>query len=105
MISGPDADIVCWSKKGGQHLFQGRQQIFRFINEHREVFSVEKMCKVMKVSVSGYYYWLKHPISSRTVKEQALLVDIDRIYNESKKRGPDAHARGRSMVALGSPVS
>ncbi len=44
------------------------------------------MCKVLKVSVSGYYYWLKHPISSRTVKEQALLVDIDRIYNDSKKR-------------------
>ena len=40
----------------------------------------------MKVSVSGYYYWLKLPISSRTVKEQALLVDIDRVYNDSKKR-------------------
>lgn len=40
----------------------------------------------MKVSVSGYYYWLKHPIGSRVIKEQALLVDIDRIYKESKKR-------------------
>src|SRR3712207_3645552 len=26
-------------KKGGQHLFQGRQQIFRFIKEHREVYN------------------------------------------------------------------
>jgi transposase InsO family protein len=40
----------------------------------------------MKVSVSGYYYWLKHPISSRIVKEQALLVDIHKIYDDSKKR-------------------
>jgi putative transposase len=74
------------SKKGGQHLFQERQQIFRFIKEHREEFAVEKMCKVLKVSVSGYYYWLKHPVGSRVIKEEALLVDIDRIYNESKKR-------------------
>ena len=51
----------------------------------------------MKVSVSGYYYWLKHPISTRTAKEQALLADIHKIYDDSKKRGPDAHARGRSI--------
>ncbi len=47
-------------QKGGQHheslirFLQGRGQIFRFIKEHREVFSVEKMCRVMNVSVSGY---------------------------------------------------
>jgi putative transposase len=40
----------------------------------------------MKVSVSGFYYWLKQPVSSRTVKEQALLTDIHKIYNSSKKR-------------------
>jgi hypothetical protein len=51
-----------YPKKGGQHLFQERQQIFRFIKEHREEFAVEKMCKVLKVSVRGYYYWLKPAI-------------------------------------------
>ena len=40
----------------------------------------------MKVSVSGYYYWLKHPVGSRTIKEEKLLVDIHKIYDESKKR-------------------
>ena len=48
--------------------------------------SVEKMCKVMKVSVSGYYYWLKHPVSSITIKEEKLLADIHKIYDSSKKR-------------------
>jgi transposase InsO family protein len=48
--------------------------------------SVEKICKVMKVRVSGYYYWLKHPASSRTVKEKELIADIHKIYNSSKKR-------------------
>ena len=95
-------------QKGGGHLFQGRGQIFRFINAYREIFSVEKMCKVMKVSVSGYErnvrlsapLWLKHTVSSRTVKEQELIADIDKIYNSSKKSGPDAQVRGRSMAAL-----
>jgi hypothetical protein len=83
---------VCRSKKGGQHheslirFLQERREIFGFIKENSLLFPIEKMCKVMKVSVSGYYYWLKHPISSRTVKEQALLVHIHKIYKDSKKR-------------------
>ncbi len=40
----------------------------------------------MQVSVSGYYYWLKHPVSCRTSKEQELLVKIRKIYDNSKKR-------------------
>jgi hypothetical protein len=53
-------------QKNGQHFFQGRQQIFRFMKEHREVFAVEKM-EVLKVSVCGYYYWL----NIRLVAEQS----------------------------------
>lgn len=47
-------------QKGYQHhkrlirVFQERREIFRFINEHAK-FPVEKMCKVFKVSVRGYY--------------------------------------------------
>jgi putative transposase len=40
----------------------------------------------MKVSVSGYYYWLKHPIGSRISKEDKLLVNIHKVYDNSKKR-------------------
>ena len=55
----------------------------------------------MNVSVSGYYYWLKNPIGSKLIKEEKLLADIRKVYDYSKKRGPeDAHARGRSMEAL-----
>ena len=78
--------------------------------------SVEKMCKGMKVSVSDYLLyernvrlsaplWLKHPISSRAVKEQALLVDIHKIYDDSKKRGSQSGLGLRSMEVLESLVS
>jgi hypothetical protein len=92
VIYGPDADARLQVQKGGQHheslirFLQERREILGFIKAHREVFSVEKMCKVMKVSVSGYYYWLKNPIGFRTIKEEKLLADIHKVYNNSKKR-------------------
>jgi hypothetical protein len=51
---------------------------------------VEKMSKVMSVSVSGYYYWLKEPVGAPTVKKQELVVDIHGIYDESEKRGSES---------------
>lgn len=44
------------------------------------------MCRVMNVSVSGYYYWLKNPIGSKVIKEEKLLADIHKAYDNSKKR-------------------
>ena len=44
------------------------------------------MCKVLKVSVSGYYYWRKHPIGSRQTKEAELLSRIQTIHKKSHGR-------------------
>ena len=44
------------------------------------------MCKVLKVSVSSYYYWLKHPLGARQLKTQQLLTQIRQVYNESQCR-------------------
>ena len=32
------------------------------------------MCKVLKVSVSGYYYWLRNPVGLRELKQKELLA-------------------------------
>jgi len=42
------------------------------------------MCKVLGVSSSSYYYWLKHPVSLIERKSQELLVHIDKIYQKSR---------------------
>lgn len=73
-------------KKGGQHLFQGRREVFRFIKARKTEYPVEKMCKVLGVSSSSYYYWLKYPVSLTEPKSQELLVHIHRIYKNSKCR-------------------
>ena len=32
---------------------------YPFISEHRGIFRVDRMCKVLDISRSGYYAWLK----------------------------------------------
>ena len=44
------------------------------------------MCKVLLVSNSGFYYWLKHPVSKRSAKQAELLIQIEQIYKNSKSR-------------------
>ena len=50
------------------------------------MFPVEKMCRVLGVSTSGYYYWLKHPVGIRASRQQRLLSAITRVYRQSKRR-------------------
>ncbi|MFD2066999.1 IS3 family transposase [Pontibacter silvestris] len=56
------------------------------MKEHRNQFSVEKMCQVLQVSASSYYYWLQHPVSLREKKEQELVAQIKEVYQQSKCR-------------------
>jgi transposase-like protein len=48
--------------KMSSSLLQQRPEVkFLFIEEHRSRFRVEKMCKVLNVSWSGFYKWQKSP--------------------------------------------
>jgi putative transposase len=44
------------------------------------------MCQVLKVSISGYYYWLQHPVGLRAGKEQQLLAAVKKVYWQSDGR-------------------
>jgi len=44
------------------------------------------MCKVFKVSRSGYYNWLRSKPSKRNLENQLLLERIKGIYHDSKQR-------------------
>jgi putative transposase len=55
-------------------LSTGRvRQVYRFVEAHRRQFSVEAMCKILEVAASGYYEWLKQPISNRAREDARLL--------------------------------
>ena len=56
---------------------------FGFVDEHRSVWPVSVMCKVLGLSASGYYAWRARPESPRAAANRALLGDITRIHAES----------------------
>jgi transposase InsO family protein len=44
------------------------------------------MCKVLKVSSSGYYYWRKHPVGTRHQNQNQLESHIRRVHRQSQSR-------------------
>ncbi len=48
--------------------------------------SVERMSRVMKVTVSGYHAWIKRKPSARSLRREHLKVEIKRFHDRSKKR-------------------
>ena len=57
---------------------------FMFIDKYRSKFRVEKMCKLLSVSRSGYYSWLNRPESNRTLKNRDILKLIKLVYEDSR---------------------
>jgi len=52
---------------------------------YQKQFPVEKMCKVLKVSQSGYFSWKRGDSSLRKNREQELLHKIKESHNKSHK--------------------
>lgn len=54
-----------------------------FINEHRDEFGIATMCRVLRVSRSGFYQWLHKPLSDRAIEDQRLLELVRASYAAS----------------------
>jgi transposase InsO family protein len=57
---------------------------FAFIEEQREIYPVRLMCRVLGVSSSGYYAWRKREPSARQRANEALLPEIQTVYENSR---------------------
>ena len=53
---------------------------YGFVRDHRERFRVENMCRVLKVSPSGYYAWLGRRPSKREIDDARLIDKIRSVY-------------------------
>ena len=56
---------------------------YAFIVEHRPFFSISAMCRVLRVHPSGFYAWLKNPLSKRSTEDQRQTKLIKEVWEDS----------------------
>jgi putative transposase len=57
---------------------------FQFIHEHRPIWPISLMCRLLGVSRSGYYSWRRRPASARKMADKALTVAIKSVHQASR---------------------
>ncbi len=72
---------------------------YKLIDAERASFPVTVLCKVLRVSRSGYYDWRDRPPSSRSRQDAALTAKIYEIHRRSRETygSPRVHAELRSI--------
>lgn len=70
---------------------------FSLIATEKACYPVALLCRVLKVSRSGYYAWHKRPAATRTVQDQRLALEVAAIHAHSRGRygSPRVHAELR----------
>ncbi len=58
---------------------------FAFVDAEKANFSVALLCRTLKVSRTGYYAWLSRPASQHELDDRALLAQIRRIFESSRR--------------------
>ena len=56
---------------------------YAWINEHRDSYSVIRLCRAMRVSKSGFYRWLSSEPSSRANRTAAIRESVLEVYQQS----------------------
>ena len=69
-------------KKSYTHLHKTREVKYQFIYDNRSIFHVEKMCRLLEVSRSGFYSWLERPESKRSTRDKELLKSKGLVITE-----------------------
>ena len=62
----------------------GSVEGFRFVSAYRAVYPIATMCRVLGVSISGYYAWSARAPSARARNDAALLERIGAIHAGSR---------------------
>jgi putative transposase len=77
---------------------------FSFIKEHRVLWPVAAICRVLKVSRSGFFAWLKRPAPKRQQRREELIEKIRLAHQENQALygSPRVH---RALLIDGESVS
>jgi transposase InsO family protein len=77
---------------------------FAFVKAHRQRWPVASMCRVLQVSRSGFFAWLKRPPSPRQRRQQELIEKIKAAHQQNRELygSPRVH---RALLIDGQSVS
>jgi len=77
---------------------------YPFIAQHRHEYPITLMCRVLQVSVSGYYAWCKRPPSQHSRKDAHLAEQVKNAFqaNRGVYGSPRVHAE---LQAQGIPCA
>lgn len=73
---------------------------YAFIRAHSEQHTTSRLCRVLEVSVSGYYAWRDRPESARAQRNRQLIARISAFHKASRRTygSPRIH---RDLVEAG----
>ena len=71
---------------------------YRFIHAERANYAVTILCRVLRVSQSGYYAWARRGVSARATADKALTDQITLVHARSRRTygAPRVHAALRA---------
>ena len=70
---------------------------YAFIAEHRPLFSIRAMCRCLSVQPSGFYAWLKAPLSRRAQEDERQAKLVKEAWEASGK--VYGYPLGRQVIA------
>lgn len=56
---------------------------YAFVAQHRQQFTVRAMCRCLRIQPSGFYAWLKTPLSKRARADARQSDLISKAWNDS----------------------
>jgi len=56
---------------------------YAFVAQHRQQFAVRAMCRCLRIQPSGFYAWLKTPLSKRAREDARQTELLDKAWKES----------------------
>lgn len=56
-----------------------------WIKKYRDIFPIVTSCKVLNVSTSGFYHWIKRPLSNREKRHNKLTSLVHKSFLESSQ--------------------
>ena len=67
---------------------------YQFIAEHRHEHAITTMCRVLEVSLSGYYAWSKRPPSQHSREDAQLAEQVKTAFQANRRvyGSPRIHA-------------